>query len=142
MIYEDSIKQIVLVEPQARINNSAVTVASVDRSGFDYAVIQAYVGANDIGFTTFKLQEADDNATWSDVPYADYSIAAALPGNTPDVVYAWEVDLKGRKRYLRPDITVGTGTSGLFLTVVATLGRAKQAPATAAAKGYQGVLTL
>jgi hypothetical protein len=142
MIYEDSIKQVVLVEPQARINNAAVTVASVDRSGFDYAVILAYVGANDVGFTTFKLQEADDNATWTDVSGADYSLVATLPGNTANVIYTWEVDLKARKRYLRPAITVGNGTAGMFLTIVATLGRAKLAPATPAAKGYQGVLTL
>jgi hypothetical protein len=142
MIYENTIKEVVLVEPQARINNAAVTVASVDRGGFDYAVIQSYVGANDVGFTTFKLQESDDNSTWSDVPGADFSIAATLPGNTANVVYAWEVDLKGRKRYLRPAITVGSGSAGLFLTVVAMLGRAKQAPATPAAKGYQAVLTL
>ena len=113
------------MQPQARLNNAAVTVSGVDRSGFDYAVIRAYVGANDIGFTTFKLQESDDNSTWTDVSGADYSAAATLPGNTPNVIYGWEVDLKGRKRYLRPALTVGNGSSGLFLTVVAHLGRAK-----------------
>lgn len=142
MIYETATKEVVLVAPAARQNNTALTVSGVDRSGFDYAVIRAYVGANDIGFTTFKLQESDDNSTWTDVPGADYSAAATLPGNTANVIYGWEVDLKGRKRYLRPALTVGNGTAGLFLAVVANLSRAKQAPATAAAKGYQAVVTL
>ena len=142
MIYETATKEVVLVAPAARQNNTAVTVSGVDRSGFDYAVIRAFVGANDIGFTTFKLQESDDNSTWTDVPGADYSSAASLPGSTPNVIYGWEVDLKARKRYLRPALTVGNGTAGLFVAVVANLSRAKQAPATAAAKGYQAVVTL
>ena len=58
------------------------------------------------------------------------------------MVYAWEVDLKGRKRYLAARHHRGQRVAGLFLTVVANLGRAKLAPATAAAKGYQAVLTL
>ena len=44
MLYPNTIKYVTLVEPQARINNAAVTVSSVDRHGFDYANIEAVVG--------------------------------------------------------------------------------------------------
>ncbi len=142
MIYPNTVKYTALVQPQARINNAAVTVAGVDRRGFDYANIEATIGANDIGFTVFKLQESDDNSTWSDVPGGDYSAAATLPGNTPNVIYGWDVDLKARKRYLRIAATVGNGTSGLFLAVVAILGRAEQAPFNPATRNLAGLLTV
>lgn len=142
MIYPNTVKYATLVPPQARLNNAAVTVSSVDRRGFDYANIEAIVGANDIGFTVFKLQESDDNATWSDVPGGDYSISATLPANTPNVIYGWDVDLKAHKRYLRVAATVGNGTSGLFLTVIALLARAEQAPSTAASRNLTGLLAL
>ncbi len=142
MIYSNCIKYVALVEPQARINNTAVTVSSVDRHGFDYANIEAIVGANDIGFTIFKLQESDDNTNWADVINGDYSVGTLLPGNTPNVIYGWNVDLRGRKRYLRIAATVGNGASGLYLTVVAMLSRAEQEPFTAASGNLAGLLTL
>src|SRR5207237_1830833 len=68
-------KKVQSVWPQARINNAAVTCASVDRRGFDYAVVRVAIGATDIGFTTFKLQESDDNSTFTDISGADLSVA-------------------------------------------------------------------
>ena len=142
MIQITDTKKVQIVYPQARINNAAVTCASVDRSGFDYAVIRVAIGATDVGLTTFKLQEADDNSTFTDITGADFSISPlALPSSSNgDTIWEWQVDLRGtRKRYLRPAITVGNGSLGAFVVAEATLSRAEQSPYTATGEGLAGV---
>ncbi|HSU68413.1 MAG TPA: hypothetical protein VLJ39_16155, partial [Tepidisphaeraceae bacterium] len=126
MIQITDTKKVQSVFPQARINNAAVTCASVDRRGFDYAVVRVAVGATDVGLTAFKLQESDDNTTFTDIPGADYSVSPlALPGSgASNTLWEWQVDLRGsRKRYLRPAITVGNGTLGAFVACAVELSR-------------------
>ncbi|HEX4123740.1 MAG TPA: hypothetical protein VHY37_03375 [Tepidisphaeraceae bacterium] len=141
MIYATTTKDIISVPPQARINNLAVTCTAVDRKGFDYAVAKLFIGANDIGLTVAKLQESDDDSTWTDIPGADFSIAGELPGSSAvNETWLWDVDLRGRKRYLRPALTVGSGGSGAYVTVVFELSRAEQMPHTAAERGAAQML--
>ena len=135
-------KKVQLAWPAARVNNAAVSCVSVDRSGFDYAVIRVTIGVTDVGFAALKLQESDDNSTFTDVPGTDFSVAPlALPASTNgDTLWEIQVDLRGgRKRYLKPLITVGNGTVGAFVAVSAELFRAEQAPITAATQGLAGV---
>jgi hypothetical protein len=142
MIDLQQTKKVQLIWPQARLNNAAVTAASVDRKGFNYAAIRVAIGATDIAFTTFKLQESDDNTTFTDVAGADFSVSPlALPtSSATNTLWEWQVDLRGsRKRYLKPAITVGNGTSGAFVSATAELSRAEQAPATSTAQGLTGV---
>jgi hypothetical protein len=142
MIDIQQTKKVQTVWPQARINNAAVTCASVDRKGFDYAAVRVAIGATDIGFTTFKLQESDDNTTFTDIPGGDFSVAPlALPTNaSSNTLWEWQVDLRGsRKRYLRPALTIGNGTSGAFVSATVELSRAEQAPYNAATQGVTGV---
>jgi hypothetical protein len=145
MIDLQQTKKVQLVWPQARINNAAVVCASVDRKGFDYATIRVAIGATDVGFTTFKLQESDDNTTFTDIPGADFSVAPlSLPANASgNTLWEWQVDLRGsRKRYLRPALTVGNGASGAFVSATAELSRPEQSPYNAATQGLAGVATV
>jgi len=145
MIDLQQTKKLQLIWPQARINNSAVTVTSVDRKGFNYATIRVALGVTDIGLTTFKLQESDDNTTFTDIPGCDFSISPlSLPASTnSNTLWEWQIDLRGqRKRYLRPAITVGNGAAGAFLSATAELSRAEQSPTTAASQGLTGVATV
>lgn len=143
MIYATTVKDSVSVQPQARINNAAVTCASIDRKGFDYSNVKLILGANDIGLTVCKLQESDDNSTWTDVPGGDFSTSGTLPGaSDQNKVYVWDADLRARKRYLRPALTVGNGVSGAFVAVIAQLSRAEQSPRDAASRGAAQVLSI
>jgi hypothetical protein len=145
MIDLQQTKKVQLIWPQARLNNTAITSASVDRKGFNYAAIRVAIGATDIGFTIFKLQESDDNTTFTDIAGADFSVSPlSLPASgATDTLWEWQVDLRGsRKRYLKPALTVGNGTSGAFVSVTAELSRAEQAPANATAEGLAGVATV
>lgn len=145
MIEITQTKKVQSVQPQARLNNTAVTCASVDRSGFDYAVVRVAIGATDIGLTVFKLQEADDNSTFTDIVGADFSVSPlTLPSaSNGDTLWEWQVDLRGgRKRYLRPAITVGNGSQGAYLSATVELFRAEQAPFTNASEGLAGAAVL
>ena len=46
MIYETATKEVVLVQPQARLNNAAVTVSGVDRPGVTARLFSALAGAD------------------------------------------------------------------------------------------------
>jgi hypothetical protein len=137
-------KKVQLAWPENRYNNTAVTCLSVDRSGFDYAVIRVTIGANDAGFATFKLQESDDDSTFTDVPGSDFSVSPlTLPSaSNGDTLWEWQVDLRGRMRYLKPALTAGNGVAGVFAAVVAELSRAEQAPYTATEQGLAGLAVL
>jgi hypothetical protein len=142
MIHNTTSKKVQSVWPQARINNAAVTCASVDRHGFDYAVVRLSLGATDVGLTTLKLQESDDNSTFADITGADFSAAPlSLPTSaSSNTLWEWQVDLRGsRKRYLRPAITIGNGSSGAFVSVTVELSRAEQAPYNALTQNLAGV---
>jgi hypothetical protein len=130
MIYATTSKDVVSIFPQARLNNASFSAASVDRRNFDYATLEVSLGAT-------------DNSTWTDVPGGDFSINATLPSSAnSDTLWSWDIDLTGRKRYLRPAITVGDGSSGAFLTAKFKLFRAEQTPYNAATRNLTGVLAI
>ena len=137
MLYATTFKTLLLTPPAAAVNNAAVTVSSVDRKGFDYAVIKLLLGATDIALAVCKMQESDDNSTWTDITGLDFSVSPnTLPSATDDNhLFAWDIDLRGRKRYLRPAITVGNGSTGAFVCVIAELHRPEQNPSTPAGRG-------
>lgn len=143
MIYETTTKDIVSLEPQARINDSAAVCSAADRRGFDFAVVKLLLGANDVGLTVCKLQESNDNSTWTDIPGTDYTTDGTPPGGSDqNKLYIWDVDLRGRMRYLRPALTVGDGTNGAFLAVLVSLGRAEHSPKDATSRGAAQVLSV
>src|SRR5579862_8050858 len=99
MIHSTTTKDIVSLQPAARVNNNAASCAAVDRRGFDHATVKLLMGTNDVGFTVMKLQESDDNSTWTDIPGSDYSVSGTLPGSSDqNKLYLWDVDLRPRKR--------------------------------------------
>jgi hypothetical protein len=143
MIEATITKDVVSVYPQARVNNASFSVTSVDRRDFDYATLEVTLGTTDVGLTTFKLQEADDNSTWTDVAGGDFSVSGVLPSSSnSNTLWAWDINLTGRKRYLRPVITVGAGSLGAFLTAKFKLFRAEQTPYNAASRNLAGVLDI
>jgi hypothetical protein len=144
MIYATTFKSINVTPPAAAVNNATVTTPSVDRKGYDYACYKIVLGATDVGLTALKLQESDDNATFADIPGLDYSVApATLPTNAQGgKIFAFDVDLRGRKRYLKPIITIGAGTTGAFITVQAELHRGEQIPKDAATRGLAATLSV
>lgn len=110
------------VAPGAK--TSDVTGSGVDLQGFDSAMVVINPGTITDGTHTPKVQESDDDSTYSDVAAADLEGSlAAIASNTVQ-----RVGYKGAKRYVRLFVTVaGTTTGGVYGSVVAK-GHAHVAP--------------
>lgn len=134
-------KVVVITQPQAIVDNAGFTTAAIDTLGFAQLTIIVILGALDIALTGLKLRESDDDSAYSDVSGGDYSVSSTLPAATDDnKVYAFHVDLRGRKRYIDLSMTGGDGTAGTYASAVAVLSRASEAPSTAAERGFAAEL--
>lgn len=103
--------------------NTAQTGASADLSGYDAAMAVMHCGAITDGTHTPKLQESDDNSTFTDVAAADLDGSfAAMTANTIQ-----RVGYVGAKRYIRVYVT-SSGTTGAVYGAVIVLGKPAQAP--------------
>lgn len=142
-------KLFAVTPPAAIVDNASFTTNVIDCKGFNFARIVVFIGALDIALTALKLQEADaaSDATTltsgADITDSVFGTAAndtgstsTLPSATDDnKFFTFEVDLRGRKRYLKPVITMGDGSTGGFVCCFAELDRAEQVPTTATQKG-------
>ena len=142
-------KVVNLTPPGALVDDASLTVAELDTIGYNYLTIMLVLGATDIACSACKLTESDTTGTGhADISGADFDgdtesdgTTAALPSATDDDgVFAWELDLKSRERYIDATITVGDGTAGGYYSVVAILSRAKESPVTPTQRGLAGVL--
>lgn len=142
-------KLVRVTSPAAIVDNASLSCLVVDTLGFRFARYVVWLGATDIALTACKIQEADattDTTTLTsgvDITGAIYGTSvndagstSSLPSATDDnKFFTFEIDLRGRKRYLNPVITVGDGTAGAFAAVWCELHRGENTPTTAAQKG-------
>lgn len=147
-------KLVRVTSPAAIVDNASLSCLALDTKGFKYVRYVIYLGATDIALTVCKLQEADatDDSTTltsgADITGAVYGTStdtggstSVLPTATDDnEFHTIEVDLRGRKRYLNPVITVGDGAAGGYVAVFAELYRGENTPTTKAQKGLGGEL--
>jgi hypothetical protein len=134
-------------------NGAAFASTVIDTQGFQYLRFLAQFGSIGANVTALKVQEAaaKSNATTltsgADVTGTvvatdtdETGTATALPVATTDngKVWAFEIDLRGRKRYQQLQCTAGSGAT--LLSVVALLGRGEQSPSNATQKGVAAVL--
>jgi hypothetical protein len=144
-------KVVAVCHPAAIRDNSAFTTISIDTKGFEYCQILVHIGFSDIAMMALKVQESDDDGSadaYADIPGLDFDgdteidgTAAVLPTADDDnKVFIFEIDLRGRERYLDLVATAGDGSTGTFLSAIAILSRAKQVPVTVAGRGAGGVL--
>lgn len=93
--------------------------AAIDTQGADYATIVVHVGAELNTNSTnvaLNLRESDTNAATAFVTFnSAYSVTA---DNTAATVSVFNVDLKGRRRFLQIVVTPDTTTNGPVITSV------------------------
>ncbi len=131
-----AIKVVNITPPAAAVTAGSFTTAVVDTIGYDYATIVCHFGAiGAAGVTALKVQHSDvSNASFTDITGADFDGGAgpksevlALPANADDdKLFKFEVDLRGRKRYL--DLVATAGADAVFMSAHAVLSRAEVAP--------------
>lgn len=150
MIYPFARKVVSVTPPAAIVDNASYTTASIDTLGYDYAVINVYLGATDIAMVALKVQESDTDGSYADVTGLvfgtsnnDTGSASTLPSATDDnKFFSFFIDLRGRKRYLDVVATAGDGAAGTYAAIWAEMWRAAEAPRTAAQAGYSQRLVL
>lgn len=104
---------------------ATATGTGIDGRGFQSVTYVINTGAiAGSGNFTPKIQESDDNSSFTDIAAADMlgSFPAALSAST-----AIRVGYKGNKRYTRAVLTLNSGTS-IAAGAVAVLGHAELAP--------------
>lgn len=151
MVPAQNAKWLIVTPPVAAVNNASVLTTAIDTLGFDYAEIVMVLGvssASDI--SALKVQESDyaNMSGAADITGLIYGTStdiggstSALPLNTNDnTAWGFEISLKARKRYLDVVATVDASGTGCFVTGVARLSRAEQAPTTKTTKGLTGCL--
>jgi fluoride ion exporter CrcB/FEX len=96
----------------------------VDLQGFEAALVVIHAGTITDGTHTPKLQESDDNSTWSDVGSSDLlgSFSNISSNSIQTVGYI------GSKRYIRVVATVSGATSGGIYGATIVKGAPRHAP--------------
>ena len=91
--------------------------ASIDCKGADYATIVVHCGAElNTNSTNVVLNLKESDSTTA-TTFATFNSAYAVTAdNTAATVSVFNVDLKGRKRYLQISITPDTTTNGAVIT--------------------------
>ena len=101
--------------------NVSTLTASIDTRGFSYARIYC-IGNTTAGLSTTLadniLQESDDNTTFATITAAGAGTAytpttATIATTLAKIVY--EVDLRGRKRYLKPTFRTHVTTEPIIM---------------------------
>lgn len=151
MIENQNQKIVVLTPPAAIVDNAVFPTATLDTLGWDYCTIYCLFGAMDIAMSALKVQESDNSGmsgaaditglVFGTSALADSTTTSSLPGATSDnTVFAFDISLIGRKRYLDVSATGGDGTTGTYLTVLAVLSRGSESPNNASERGLAAVL--
>jgi hypothetical protein len=102
------------------LRTASVNGSGVDLRGYDSAMASVHVGTITDGTHTPKIQESDDDSTYTDVAAADLEGAfTAATSSADDTVQT--VGYKGDARYIRVVVTAaGTTTGGnVGATIVA-----------------------
>jgi hypothetical protein len=153
VIHATTGKFLLTTPPAAILDTASAATTIIDTLGYDRALILVSLGATDVAMTALKVTE-DDTLTEgaltsaSDVSGLIYGTSAdiagstsALPGAGADnTIYAFDVDLKKRKRYLDVVATAGNGEAGTYVTAVTILTRAEESPITASQMGLANLL--
>lgn len=91
-------------------NNTTVNGTGVEVAPYRQARVLVTVGATDVAFTTFKIQESDDNSAWSDVTGGEITGSDLPAADDDNKSWAFTYNCLGGKRYVRCVATVGNAT--------------------------------
>lgn len=150
MYSQFSEKKLNVLPPAAIIDNAAAGCLVIDTQGWDSLEIVVQFGAMDIAVAAMKVQQSDVKASATALTSGvdvtgtvvgtdanDTGSASTLPSATADnTLFSFLIDLRGKKRYILPVITLGDGSAGTYVSVLGILGRGKEGPRTAVQAGY------
>jgi hypothetical protein len=132
-------------------DNTSYTTTPVDCAGFDYAVIVCHFGNVPANVAALKVQECDTvGGSYADIAGTIVGTATDIEGNATalpagtggdNAIVVFEIDLRGRKRFLDLVCTAGNGSATpTEMSAVAILSRGKNTPITVAERGAADIL--
>lgn len=148
MIEAQNSKYAIAAAPGAILKNATATAVAVDTKGYDYAELIIAIGANDAGVTALKLTECDESGgSYTDVPKSAFGTDADITGTKTvlpsatdaNEIVAYQVNLLGRKRFLKIVLTAANVGTGAYVSAVARLSRGDM-PVTNAQAGALAVV--
>lgn len=149
MICSQRQKMVAITPPQAIVDDASWTTTEVDTYGYDYCTIYVLLGATDIAMTALTVTESDTagsgHASVTGLVFGTSTntdgSTSTLPSATDDnKFFAFEIDMRGRKRYLDLTATIGNGSLGGYLVAWAVLERAESGPNSATERGCSQIL--
>jgi len=132
MVPAQNAKWLNLTPPAAIVDNASLTVTEIDTLGFDYCEVIVVLGATDIAMTALAVTESDTSGSGhANVTGLVFGTSTNVAGSTSVLptatddndIFKFEIDLRGRKRYLDLTATIGNGTAGTYAVVLARLSR-------------------
>lgn len=141
-----NIKYVSITPPGAILDNASATTAEIDTLGFDHLNIVCQVGATDIAMTALKVTESDTSGSdHADVTGLVFGTSTDIDGNTSALpsatddnkFFVFQIDLRGRKRYIDLTATMGDGTAGGYFAAFGLLSRGDDTPTTEATMNAQ-----
>lgn len=142
-------KIISVTPPAAIVDNASYTTGEIDTRGFDRLAIIVYLGATDIAMAALKVTESDTTGSGhADITGLVYGTSAdisgatsALPSDTDDnKFFAFELDLRGRKRFIDVTATAGNGAAGTYAAIFALGFSREENLQSAANRGFANIL--
>lgn len=145
-------KLVAVTPPGALIDNASATTAEIDTKGYRHLRVVAYLGATDIAMTALKLTESDTTGSnHADITGCVFGTSnditsgstSALPtADDDDKFFVFDVDLRGRKRFIDVTATCGNGSTGTYLAIFAELYRGEASPSSLTEMGAAGALAV
>ncbi len=149
MIPAQDTKYIMMTPPVALVSDASLLTTEIDCKGWDYLQIVMSLGVCDGIFTALAVTESDSTgANHANVTGLVFATSTNIDGDTSafptasadNTIYAFDIDLRGRKRFIDLTATIDATSSGDFATVLAILSRAEQSPTLATSRGCAEVL--
>lgn len=138
-----------ITPPQAIVNNASWTTGEIDTLGFDYIQIYVYLGAVDAALTALAVTESDTSGSnHSNVTGLVYGTSTDISGSTSTLpsatsdnnCFLFEIDMRGRRRYLDLTATIASGATGGFLCAWGLGWRAEDFGTTATERNFGNIL--
>lgn len=133
MIHPQNYKVVQVIEPKD-CNGTDPTSNAIDTAGFDYAWFILATGTVASAFSAAPSLTECDTSGGTYTAITSSALATAPAATDDNKNFAWYIDLRNRKRYLK--ISVDVAASGATnLCVLGILSRAEVTPTSASERG-------
>lgn len=141
-------KVINVTPPAAILDDASAATTAINTQGYSYCQIWVALGASDIAMAALKVQESDTDGSYGDITGTvvgtatdAFGAATTLPSSTADNnLYCFDIDLRGRKKWLDLVATAGNGSTGTYISAWAILARSQDGIATATERGAATIM--